>query len=1164
MPEWTKEQRDAIDRRNCDLLVSAAAGSGKTAVLSERVLKRVTGKNSVRVDKLLIVTFTEAAAAEMRQRIVEKLREELIKNPENSEISRQLALVPKANITTIHSFCLNIIKSNFHLVDMDPGFGIIDEAEKELMCTEAAIETINRMYEEEGKAFSDVSVWLSGGKDETFAEQIIKIYNYIQSFENPLGWLEEQVEKYNIDTEDIELLPWTELLKKKLRVEISGIVNGYSEVLKYADMAGAAGPYNIYVNELKGIEELAASCAGTWQDIYNAATKVSFPTVRQDKNADEELAGYAKSLRDSYKKICTENIKTVKNITENNGAKSVKKAYPLLKVLEKTLSVFCEIYSRKKKEKNYIDFNDFEHIALKLLKDENLPVAVSLREKYDEIYVDEYQDCNGVQEAIFSAIARRQNGKSCNMFMVGDIKQSIYKFRQADPEIFIGKLLRYKHEGIQSKIMLNKNFRSRKEIINCVNEVFSKIMSPHIGGIEYSDDEKLYNGMDYPENDTVYCGGKPEILIVNKGENNEDIGKIGIETRAVAEKIHAMVGKFHVYDAKNQTYRPSTYRDFAILMRSPSGCINDIEEELKRQGIPYFSDRGAGLLDVHETQLLISALEITDNPLQDLPLIGFMRSVPGGFTENELFEIRSYMKNGYFFNAVKKCSQSETEISLKCACFLKMLAKWRKISKTESVYGLIETIMSDTAFSAYIQTLPGGENRLANLELLCEYAKRFEASALKGVFNFLRYIEKIEKGKGFDSAKVLSEACDVVRIMSIHKSKGLEFPVVFILKGEGEFYTKDWNGKFIMHKEYGIGCEFTDVEKRIKYPLISKEAISYKLMLEGLSEEMRVLYVALTRAREKLFYVVMDDKAKEKIRKQYEKEGMKKDSLYDVQSSKGFFDWILLSLTSDKEKCCWDINEINVGELKQQAAAETKNKTEITQAEKEEISARLFYRYQYGKSKELSSKYSVTELKNRFNSLTEEDESFYRYREEALPSFMRENRMSAAAKGTVLHLILKFIDIYSECACDALENCKKYLLDNKFITKSELEAVDTSVVIHFLESDICSDIRSAQKFYREIPFNICVGGDIPTGDAELKGETVLLQGIIDCLFVKDGKFYIVDYKTDNGRQTEDELVEQYRPQLALYKIAAEKITACKFGGAYLYFLNRGVLRNIDK
>ncbi len=412
MPEWTPEQNDAITRKDCDLLVSAAAGSGKTAVLSERVLRRVTGENPVRVDKLLIVTFTDAAAAEMRQRIVDKLREELIKNPDNTEISRQLSLVPKANITTIHSFCLNIIKSNFHLVDMDPGFGIIDEAEKELMCTEAAIETINRLYEEYGKEFSNVTTWLANGRDEVFAEHIIKTYNYIQSFENPLAWLETQVEKYNIETFDIEALPWTKLLKDKLKVDFTAVVKGYNEVLKYADMSGSAKNYDAYAEEARRAEAVLASCTGTWKDIYNSIISMEFPTIRQDKNADPGLAEIAKSLRDTYKGVCTENIKAVKKITENGGAESVKRAYPYIKMFEKAIVTFSEIFSQKKKEKNYIDFNDFEHIALKLLQDEELPVAAALREKYDEIYVDEYQDCNSVQEAIFSAIARKQDGKS--------------------------------------------------------------------------------------------------------------------------------------------------------------------------------------------------------------------------------------------------------------------------------------------------------------------------------------------------------------------------------------------------------------------------------------------------------------------------------------------------------------------------------------------------------------------------------------------------------------------------------------------------------------------------------------------------------------------------------------------------------------------------------
>ena len=1164
MPDWTDEQKDAITREKCDLLVSAAAGSGKTAVLSERVLRRVTGENPVRVDKLLIVTFTEAAAAEMRQRIVDKLRDELIKNPDNTEISRQLALVPKANITTIHSFCLNIIKNNFHLIDMDPGFGVIDEVERTLMCTEAAIETINRMYEEIGAEFSKISGWLAKGKDENLAEVIIKIFGYIQSFEHPYEWLSEKIEKYNIQNDDIDSLDWIVYIKRRLRTKLSGIIGGYNKVLEFADMSGSAKHYGLYEEELRTIEAFSAACNGSWEEICKAADGVNFNTIRADKNADPDMAAHAKSLRDDLKAGCTELVSYIKSFSGQNITVSLRKAYEYLEILEKTVLTFAEIFALKKKEKNFIDFNDFEHFALKLLQDESLPVASSLREKYDEIYVDEYQDCNGVQEAIFSAIARKQNGKNCNMFMVGDVKQSIYKFRQADPGIFMNKLLNYKEKGLQSKIALNRNFRSRREIIQCVNDVFSKIMTPEICAMDYSDAESLYYGADYPDDEGVWCGGKPEILVLDKVETEENVSNIAFQTRVVADKICEMVGKYQVYDAKNKKYRPSTYRDFAILMRNPGFFIGDIEQELKNRGIPCFSDRGPGLFNVHETELIISALEIVDNPLQDIPLLGFMRSVPGGFTENDLFEIREYLKKGCFFNAVKKCASGEGKLSAKCKAFVEMIAEWRKMAKTRPVYDIIGKIMSDTFFSAYIQTLPGGKSRYANIELLCEYAKRYEASSLKGVFNFLRYVEKLEKGKGFDAAKVLSESCDVVRVMSIHKSKGLEFPVVFILGGGASFHHVDSTAGIILDKDYGIGCYYTDFDKKIQYPLISHYAVSQKIRLDNLAEEMRVLYVALTRAREKLFYLITEGDGFRKVKESIE-EHINTGKHNDADEARGYFDWILASLEKSGEDCAWSISYVTP-EVKEEAEEKQENADvkNVSAEQKAEIERRLFYTYPYTKSSGLSSKYSVTELKNKYNSQTDENETLFRYREEALPAFMRGEKLSAAAKGTVLHLMLKFLDIYSEDHRVAIENCKRYLIENKFISQKEADGVELSVIETFMQSEACENMRKAEKLYREIPFNICIGGDIPTGDAELKNDTVLLQGIIDCLYVKDGKFFIVDYKTDNGRQSEDELVEQYRPQLELYRIAAEKITGCEFGGAYLYFLNRGVLRNIDK
>ncbi len=1182
MPRWTTQQQEAIEKRDCDLLVSAAAGSGKTAVLSERVLKRVTDEeNPVPVEKLLIVTFTNAAAAEMRQRIIDKLRENLVKNPESELAARQLTMISKASIMTIHSFCLNIIKSNFHLIDMDPSFGILDSTEGELMQAKLAIEVVNEMYGLYGKAFSDMARWLSCENDEKLAGEIIKRYKYIRSFENPLLWLEEQTEKYNVvrlyekygenEEEIADSLEWVELLKEKYRRAFSDIKNENEELIKLADIGNVTGYTDALYDDCNKTAKMIAVLGGRWEDIRKTAGDCKWGSIgRKNKDCDEEISALIKAKRDKLKKKVDSIIAETEIFSSAEIISGLKKVYPYLKLFYECVKSFGDKFALEKKEKNVIDFGDFEHIALSLLQDEKLPVAEELREKFDEIYVDEYQDCNSVQEAIFAAIARRTDGKSHNMFMVGDVKQSIYKFRQAEPSIFIGKLHSYSDSGLQQKIMLNKNFRSRKEVVNLVNNLFEKIMSEKLGDINYTDEEALKAGFEYPpfENDGYIRN--PEILSVSTLEADDDVldTKIGLEARLVACKIRETVGKFMVFDVGKKKYRPAEYRDFAVLLRSPRGRTEDIEAEFKAFDIPYFSDVGSGLFDAHETELLISMLMITDNPLQDIPLIGFMRSLPGGFDENELLEIRKCKEKAYFYNAVKECSKGEDELAEKCKKFIDMIAGWRAFSRVAPVTALIARIMEDTAFEAYISALPGGKNRLANIELFTEHGRRFENADVKGLFAFLKYInEQQGKERGNETAKTLSDACNVVRIMSIHKSKGLEFPIVFVMgignKFNGGDYTK---GELFFDKNYGIGCSCFDAGKKIKYPLVSKYAVTYKIKLDFLSEEMRVLYVAMTRAREKLFLTMQGDKKSEALLEAYEKGYVGTKSPDEANS---FFDWLVLSV-SDKASGL-KASVVSPEDLKEKSEAllfKYEDKTFCASAQTEaEVARRLSYKYPYIKSCGLASKYSVTELKHRFDAENGESRSVLKKFDEKLPVFMRGEKLSAAETGTLYHLILRFIDFTAADFEAGLSACKKMLIKEAFATEKELDTLDNGVILRFLNSDICERLRkSAEKgfpIYREIPFNISVSGDVPTNDESLKEENVLLQGIIDCLFVYEDKCYIIDYKTESKNMSDAELEDLYRRQLELYSVAAEKITGKKVGGTYLYFLRRGKLKKVE-
>ncbi|MDP4117829.1 MAG: helicase-exonuclease AddAB subunit AddA [Bacillota bacterium] len=1183
MPKWTDEQKTAINERGCDLLVSAAAGSGKTAVLSERVLRRISDpERPVSVDRLLIVTFTNAAAAEMRQRIIDKLREELEKYPENIILSKQLTLAPRANITTIHSFCLNVIKSNFHLLDIDPSFGILDEGEKEIICLQLAQEVINEMYDKHGEKYSHMALWLADGKDEQLAEEIIELYKYIQSFGDPLAWLHEQVEKYNITDFDMDSLEWTDILKEKYKNETAMCLDMLKEAEKLSVDGEADGYIETIAEDFKIVEAMVAALAGTWQEVYKAAKECNFNPIKRNKNKDCLFKEEIMALREKIKKKCKATAGEIIKIEEGEAAASLLKAYPLFLLLEESIQLFTDKYMSAKKEKNVLDFNDFEHVALSLLNDENLPVSQELRNKFDEIYVDEYQDCNDVQECIFSAIARRSGGKSCNMFMVGDVKQSIYKFRQADPGIFIGKLERYGSDGIQKKIMLNKNFRSRPQIVDCINNLFRKIMSREIGNIEYGAEEELNAGFDYPEYTEHENGGSPELLgvmwdedIENEIEYEEEVSeedipetKEELEARLVACKIRGMIGNFYVYDRTIEGYRPSTYKDFAILIRSSgrqNGRIEAIEAELKALDIPYFSDKGGGLFDALETELLMSALNVTDNPLQDIPLIGLMRSALIGFDEDELLRIRKYKSNCNFYGAVALCSKDDSELGGKCMKFLSMLKEWRNFAKAAKITELIGKIIEDTSFYAYIQTLSGGRNRRANIELFIEYGRQFENADLHGVFAFVKYIEKMKGTRNTETAKILSEACDVVRIMTIHKSKGLEFPVVFLMFAGGGISNKDWaKKKLLIHKRYGIGCNFVDAEKHIKYPLITKMAVSRKIKTEGLSEEMRVLYVALTRAREKLFVTVSGKKAGEKIENAKSRAESGHAKLYEVENAKSYLDWLLLAMNGAGEGSDWKTEIISAAQL----ALRYKNALESLKVKEKEneaggeyaevVNRQLSYEYPHRAALSLSAKYSVTEIKHRFNAKEDGGEKVVSKKEELLPGFMRGEKFTPSFVGTVYHLILRFAD-FSLTPDEAVKECRAMLVDKGFLSESELEPIDNAILINFMNSEIYDKMKGSNVIYREIPFNISVSGDTLTGDDRLKDEKALLQGIIDCLFVIGDKCYVVDYKMEGSRYTDDELVEMYRKQIELYTVAAEKITGKPIGGRYLYFLGRGRL-----
>ncbi len=1029
--KWTPEQSMAIHTRQCSLLVAAAAGSGKTAVLVERIIKIILNReHPVDIDKLLVVTFTNAAAAEMRERIGDAVTRELDKNPDSRQLQRQITLLNKANITTIHSFCLDVIKNNFHKLDIDPNFRIADATEAVLLKQETLQELFETKYDEEMSGDREESIFLKlvdsfGGNrdDSTLQGIVLSLFNFVMSGPWPEEWLRMAAENYNLSTDgetlDFGETQWGQVLEENLEIELEGLKISMLKALSIIERNESLAPYtDNFTNDAARLSELLESCGGAWQKLYDSFNEVEFGRLKAARNADKNAAETVKKIRDDAKKKITKLKEELFSIPPESLAKSMTEMYPLIKCLTELVVEFKKSYSVKKKEKALLDFNDLEHFCLSILTetDENNNVvpsetALRLRANFEEILIDEYQDSNNVQEVIMNMVSRAQEDIP-NVFMVGDVKQSIYRFRQAEPGLFLNKYQNYSQEegAKQRKITLYKNFRSRKEVIDCVNFIFKNVMSENIGELEYSDDEALNLGASFPPLNRVMDDGQQlmdngqwtmdneegsqsggesigklgnreieqlgnwpvELHIIEKkrsvkvsgmeiggegldgdeesgddeavgtvgsgglgsggfGENGlgqdygagpdsggegdsgplnrfaeaaEDLDNVQIEARVVGKRIKELMASgggrgFSVYDKNLKDYRPVQYRDIVILMRATAGWSGVFMEELNELGIPVYADTGTGYFQTLEVQTMMSLLQIIDNPMQDIPLLAVLRSPIFAFSAEELIDIRLADKNIPFYQALKKISEGETE---KVRSFFKALNQWREAAQHMPIDELIWYLYNETGYYAYAGAMVNGMQRQANLRILFERAKQYEETSFKGLFNFINFINKLKKSSGdLGSAKILGENENVVRIMSIHKSKGLEFPVV-ILAGAGKnFNLSDMRKNILFHQKLGIGSDYVDAKRRITYPTIIKQALKKKIKLENLSEEMRVLYVALTRAKEKLIITGSVNDIGRNSAKWTSEISSTKLPEYIIIKGKNYLDWICPVVAQHKE-----------------------------------------------------------------------------------------------------------------------------------------------------------------------------------------------------------------------------------------------------------------------
>jgi ATP-dependent helicase/nuclease subunit A len=1234
--KWTVEQLEAITESGCNLLVAAAAGAGKTAVLVERIIRRITDdKNPADIDRLLVVTFTNAAASEMRERIVAALEKALDAGPHSSRLQRQLSLINKANITTMHSFCLDIIRNNFHRIDLDPVFRVAEETEALLMKTEALEELFEERYEQADSddVFLRLVECYGGKKDDRGLQQmVLELYEFVQSHPWPDRWLTEKTESFNLSEDgDFGSSGWAKILAESVRIELEGLRDMMTGAVRTIKADPGLEPYlDTFLQDIKNIEQLAGLCEGGWEALHNAFRELRFDTLPRcgsdaDRDAKEKVAGIRNKTKERIRKIADE----IFGIPPDGIVRDMRDMYPLLKGLSGLVIDFEAVYSAKKREKSVLDFNDLEHFCLEILTEEDdggrfVPSGTALfyRDRFDEILVDEYQDSNLVQEVIINTISG-DGDKNPRVFVVGDVKQSIYRFRQARPELFMSKYDSFPSKtGFSNrKILLYKNFRSRQNIIDAVNMVFGHIMSRTVGELDYTSDEALNHGAVYPapEDERESVGGPVELHIIDredgeahKEQHREKTGDIEQPGTAEEEEPDAMQSEailisdrirqlvdppdqspFRVYDGRRGGYRNVEYRDIVVLLRATKGWAETFVEEFRLAGIPVYADISTGYFRTVEIQVMMSLLKIIDNPMQDIPMLSVLRSPIGAFTPEELIDIRLCDREVPFYQAMKEAAKdgkggNGAKTAAKVRDFIVRLESWRDRAVHMSTDELIWHLFADTGYYSYTGTMPGGIQKQANLRMLYERARQYEETSYRGLFNFINFMDRIRSGSGdLGSARVLGENENVVRIMSIHKSKGLEFPVV-ILAGCGKgFNFRDTTRKLLVHQDLGFGPEYMDPDRRISYPTLAKQALKFKTRLETLSEEMRILYVAFTRAREKLI-ITGSVRNLEKKMVQWQNGSNNNGSMlskYQAMTAASFLDWLcpVLSFHPDSSEPggLWDINIWNRGGLlRDDVAAAGQAVLKAGDIRKlldsigpgeycEEIAKRLEWKYRYERSAELPVKLSVTELKRRADAEFAEEYTpleAYPSPAAAKPAFMDESKgFSAAEKGSILHFVMQHLDLAGPLDREGISAQVESMVSRELITMQEAQVVDTAALERFFGSPLGRRMLKSTRVMREVPFNI----EITSTDVyrELApdiygGENIILQGVIDCCFEEDGKMILVDYKTDRYGVCDsvpgiDGIKEKYRSQIEYYAAALRRITGKPVGGKYLYLFHGG-------
>jgi len=1173
---FTPEQQQVIELHNKNILVSAAAGSGKTAVLVERIIRMVCDKeHPVDIDRLLIVTFTNAAAAEMRERIAKGIALCLQQDPENEHIQKQSTLLHNAQITTIDSFSLFLIRNHFNEIGLDPTFRVADEGEIKLLQQEVLGQLLEEAFASEEEAFRFcVEYFCPGGREKVLEQHILNLSKYAASFPWPEEWLLERKEDYAVaDVEALSNSKYGQYLSEHISRLLEGCAKKLRSVQKICESPD--GPYmygELIDNEIEQLEQVARYA--TLEEYAARVPSISFgrlPTVKDDSVSAikrEKAKSLRAEVKETLRKMTELFFTTPLELAVSQGLECAAPVGTLIDLVVE----FDRRMKERKQERKLIDFSDMEHYALDILlrrEDGQIkpsPIALEYRQYFHEILIDEYQDSNLVQEYLLQAVSGEDDGQF-NRFMVGDVKQSIYKFRLARPEIFLEKYDTYQVEGDCRRIDLSKNFRSRQQVVDTVNEVFGRIMSRDIGGIDYDDRAALYVGADYPPNED--CDS--ELLLGEKPGKGEEWNAKQAEALAIAQKIKQLCTNFKVTDKDSGQLRPARYKDMVILLRTNSGWDEEFKMILEQEGIPVYITSKTGYFAATEIQELLQLLRVLDNPRQDIALYSVMKSIFGGFNEEEIAAIRSGHKGCSLYEALQQCQESDEQVQ----GFLDRINTYRDYTTYMPIRELLQKLVEDCDYLNYVTALPGGSKRRANVEMLFTKASDFEKTSYFGLFHFIRYMEQLEKyDVDYGEADVLDENADVVRIMSIHKSKGLEFPITFVSGLAKRFNMQDVNQTLIVDMDMGVACDYINPVKRIRNKTLRRVVLSRKMREDNLSEELRVLYVALTRAKEKLILTATLEKACEKW--EIAKEGTQENLSYlDFVEATGYLDVLLPILPYTQIKVSVQDMAMLLGEnLKEQIELGDKRnslehaKDYADMSLLQQLEERFAYVYPHARLQKLYTKTTVSELK--IAAMAQKDEAAFHAFEEKevvpyIPTFRREKEaISGTVRGNAFHRVMELLDferlLGTQFAAIPVDyqtyrsGLQGRLLEQELsdflqeeqstlrLTAEYAGAVKPAKILHFLQSEVAYRMWRAERrgqLYREQPFVLGIsagrlGEDFP------EDEKVLIQGIIDVFFVEDGEIVLLDYKTDVINSMQD-LKNRYAVQLDYYEEALQKL-----------------------